>query len=259
MERKRYKGIYLLPNVITLTSLFAGFYAMINALQGKLTLSIWLVLLSVILDGIDGLIARLLKTTSHFGAELDSLTDAIVFGLAPAIIAYVWLSDFTTSDAWMRAIGLIASFYVVCTVLRLARFNTQMNTVDKGIFRGLPSPAAAALVVTSIWLANDLLLIYTLQNWLLLSMFLLTLVLLSVAMVSHCSYYSLKKIDLNSKVPFLTLSIVAAFFVVVAMDFLRFVFAVVLIYAVSGPVIYGIRSVRKQYGSKYRRQHRRMP
>ncbi|MGU9977329.1 MAG: CDP-diacylglycerol--serine O-phosphatidyltransferase [Candidatus Oxydemutatoraceae bacterium WSBS_2016_MAG_OTU14] len=252
MEKKRYRGIYLLPNVITLSSLFAGFYAIINAIQGNLEWSIWLVLLCVILDGIDGPVARMLKIESHFGAELDSLTDAIAFGVAPAVITYQWLMlGFVNTETWARAVWLITSFYVACTVLRLARFNVQTAIVDKGIFQGLPSPAAAALTVSFIWVVKDLLSFVDIKMWVL-GVSLLMLILLSIAMVSRCSYYSFKKTDLSSKVSFLALFVVAAVLTVAAIDFPWFLFGVTFIYFLSGPIIYLIRSLRKRYDSKHR-------
>ena len=250
IKRKHYKGIYLLPNAITLASLFSGFYAIVNAFQGNFELAVLLVFLCVILDGIDGPVARMLNMDSHFGAELDSLTDAIVFGVAPALIMYQWMaSNLTIIEFWEpRVIWLITSFYVASTVLRLARFNVQLVT-DKGIFRGLPSPAAAALVVSLIWVSKDFNLLFGASEVVVAGVYLLVLVLLSIAMVSRCSYYSLRKADLSSRVPFISLATVAAVLTVAAIDFPRFLLGISLIYALSGPVIYLIRILRKRQES----------
>lgn len=254
MNKRRHKGIYLLPTAITLASLFSGFYAIINVFQGNFELSILLILLCVVLDGIDGPVARMLGVDSHFGAELDSLTDAVVFGVATALIMHQWIvSNFTLLTDWeLRIVWLIVSFYVASTVLRLARFNVQPSVSGKGIFCGLPSPAAAAFIVSLIWVSEDSQWLFGLPETVAVGFYMLVLVLLSIAMVSRCSYYNLRKTDLSSRVPFIALAIVAAVLTVAAIDFPRSFLGISLIYVLSGPVTYLIRILRKQRETRIR-------
>lgn len=145
-SRLRRRGIYLLPNLFTTAALFAGFYAIIQAMNGKFEHSAIAVFIAMVLDGLDGRVARLTHTQSEFGAEYDSMSDMVSFGMAPALIVYVWaLKDL---DKW----GWIAAFiYCACAALRLARFNTNVAVIDKRFFQGLPSPAAAALIAGFVW------------------------------------------------------------------------------------------------------------
>ena len=148
--RKRRKGIYILPNLFTLGGLFGGFYAIVMAMDGRFDQAAIGVFSAMILDSLDGRIARMTNTQSAFGEQMDSLSDMVSFGAAPALIAYVW--GLSTLGRW----GWVAAFvYCACAALRLARFNVNTAVVDKRFFQGLPSPAAAALVAGFIWLMND--------------------------------------------------------------------------------------------------------
>jgi len=148
--RKPSKGIYMLPNMITLAALFAGFYAIVMAINGRFDLATVGIFSAMVLDSLDGRVARMTNTQSAFGEQMDSLSDMVSFGAAPALIAYVW--TLKELGRW----GWIAAFvYCACAALRLARFNVNTAVVDKRYFQGLPSPAAAALVMGFVWIMFD--------------------------------------------------------------------------------------------------------
>ena len=197
--RKRRKGIYILPNLFTLGGLFGGFYAIVMAMDGRFDQAAIGVFSAMILDSLDGRIARMTNTQSAFGEQMDSLSDMVSFGAAPALIAYMW--GLSTLGRW----GWVAAFvYCACAALRLARFNVNTAVVDKRFFQGLPSPAAAALVAGFIWLMNDAdftgtglldLGLFTVQiPWL---MFVLTLYS-GLTMVTNVPFYSFKDIQIDS-------------------------------------------------------------
>jgi len=149
-SKLRRRGIYLLPNLFTTAALFAGFYAIVQAMNGRFEHSAVSIFIAMVLDGLDGRVARLTHTQSEFGAEYDSLSDMVSFGAAPALVMYEWALK------GMGKLGWIAAFiYCVCAALRLARFNTNIEKVDKRFFQGLPSPAAAALVAGLVWIMHD--------------------------------------------------------------------------------------------------------
>src|ERR671916_2524502 len=158
------RGIYWLPNLFTIMALCAGFYAIVQAMGGRYVQAAMAIFAALVLDGMDGRIARLTRTQSDFGAELDSLSDMVWFGVAPALVVYHWaLQDFAAAKSvtmlgpWLSTkLGWIAAFvYCACAALRLARFNTNIDVVDKRFFQGLPSPAAAALCAGLIWVIDD--------------------------------------------------------------------------------------------------------
>src|ERR1700681_3788491 len=150
-NRIRRRGIYLLPNLLTTAALFAGFYAIVQAMNGRFDQSAVAIFVAMVLDGLDGRVARLTKTQSAFGAEYDSLSDMVSFGAAPALVIYEW------SLKGMGKLGWFAAFvYCACAALRLARFNTNIDVVDKRYFQGMPSPAAAVLCAGVIWVIDDL-------------------------------------------------------------------------------------------------------
>ena len=150
-DRRRFRGVYLLPNLITSMSLFAGFYAIVASMDGRFYAAAWAILIALILDGLDGRVARMTKTTSGFGVQYDSLADLVAFGVAPGIMAYLWaLKDF-------KQFGWAAAFlFVVCGALRLARFNVQQGSFDPRYFNGLPIPAAAMMVAASVAFYHEL-------------------------------------------------------------------------------------------------------
>lgn len=222
------RGIYLLPNLMTTAALFAGFYAVIAGIQGQFEQGAIAIFIAMVLDGLDGRIARMTNSCSAFGAEYDSLADMISFGLAPAILVFQWaLMDFGKLG-W-----LIAFIYTVAAALRLARFNTQVGIADKRYFQGLPSPAAAALLAGLVWVveSNQLELTITPVVALVLTLF------AGVMMVSNTRFSSFKELNLKDKVPFVTLLVVVLVFVVITIKPAMILFLLFLGYAISGPVM----------------------
>ncbi len=225
---KRRRGIYLLPNLFTTACLFSGFYSIISAINGDFEAAAIAIFVAMILDGLDGRVARMTNTQSEFGAQYDSLADMVSFCLAPGLVVYLWaLSDFGKLG-W-----LVAFVYVVGGALRLARFNTQIGVVeDKRYFQGLASPAAAAVIAGLVWVSSDL-------GWtvevMAIPAFILTLGS-GLLMVSNVRYRSFKDIDLKGKVPFFSLLIMVMIFVSIAVDPPLILFAIFLLYACSGVV-----------------------
>ena len=227
-DEKRRKGIYLLPNLFTTAGLFAGFYAVTSAMSGRFEAAAIAIFVAMVMDGIDGRLARLTHTQSDFGKEYDSLSDMVSFGLAPALVMYLW------ALAPLGKVGFAGAFvFAAAAALRLARFNTQADVIDKGFFQGLASPAAAALIAGMVWWGD-------VAQWpredLAVVAFTLT-VIASALMVSNIRYHSFKNGDLKGKVPFMRILLVVAVFGLVAMDPPRVLFSVALIYALSGPVL----------------------
>lgn len=242
--KKRSRGIYLLPNLITTAALFAGFYGIIAGTQGRFELACVAIFIAMILDALDGRVARMTNTQTEFGAEYDSLADMGSFGLAPALVMYEWsLSSLVNVSFTFGKLGWLAAFlYVASGALRLARFNTKASNTDKRYFQGLPSPAAAGVVVGFIWACFD--------NGIAgesVSMFALPIIVFAgVMMVSNVSYYSFKDIDFHNKVPFMAMLIVVLVFVFAAIDPPIALFSCFMIYALSGPVISVLRRFRKR-------------
>lgn len=220
------RGIYLLPNLFTTASLFSGFYAIVAAMNGHFDNAAVAIFISMILDGLDGRVARMTNTQSAFGAEYDSLVDMVAFGVAPALVA------FTMNLQTLGNVGWIATFiYVAGAALRLARFNTQMDVVDKKYFIGLPSPSAAAIVAGFVWATHG----YE-QS---MALTLLTMVVVAcsgVLMVSNVKYYSFKEFDMKKSVPFTALLVMVLVFAVIALEPSLVLFGAFMIYVLSGPV-----------------------
>lgn len=218
------RGIYILPNLFTTAGLFFGFFAIIQATKGRFELAAMAVFISMIMDTLDGRIARMTNTTSDFGVEYDSLADVIAFGLTPALVAYEWILG------GMGKLGWLAAFvYVAATALRLARFNTQKVT-DKRFFQGLPCPAAAAVIAAWVWMMYE----YELQGAAVSWMTWVITVSTAVAMVSNIRYHSFKNLDLKGKVPFVKLFVVVLAFVLIALDPPRMLFLIFFGYFLSG-------------------------
>ena len=212
------RGIYWLPNMFTLAALFAGFYAIVQAVGGRFEQAAIAIFVALVLDGLDGRVARLTHTQSAFGAELDSLSDMVSFGVAPALVVYVWaLKDFAAMNTvpllgpWLSTkLGWIAAFvYCACAALRLARFNTNIDVVDKRFFQGLPSPAAAALVAGLVLAMTQYEVKGAEVKWLAWG---LTLVA-GLTMVTNLRFYSGKDINLRKSVPFSAVVAIALGFV----------------------------------------------
>lgn len=228
-EKKRHRGIYLLPNLFTTSALFAGFYAIISAMNGRFEAAAIAIFVAMIMDGLDGRIARLTNTQSDFGVQYDSLSDMVSFGLAPALIVYQW------SLLHLGKLGWLGAFlYAAATALRLARFNTQAQSADKRYFQGLPSPAAAALIAGMIWLGEDL----TIGHDFNLEYFAFPLtVMAAVLMISNIRFHSFKQFDLKGKVPFFAVFILLLIFILIASSPPLVLFCLALGFAVSGPVL----------------------
>jgi len=242
--KKRRRGIYLLPNLITTAALFAGFYGIVAAINGRYELASIAVFIAMILDALDGRVARLTNTQSEFGAEYDSLADMGSFGLAPALIMYVWSLSSLVDFSWQWGkLGWLAAFmYVACAALRLARFNTKASSTDKRYFQGLPSPAAAGVVVGFVWACFDLGIDGSEVPFFALPI----IAFAGIMMVSNISYYSFKDIDFQNKVPFVAMLVVVLIFVFAAIDPPKALFGCFMIYALSGPVVSILRRFKKR-------------
>lgn len=226
---KRRRGIYLLPNLFTTAGLFAGFYGIVAAMNSRFEEAAIAVFIAMVMDGMDGRIARMTNTQSDFGVEYDSLSDLVSFGLAPALIMYQW------ALSGMGKLGWLAAFvYAASTALRLARFNTQAASEDKHFFQGLPSPAAAALLAGMIWLGESQ--AYVEVRNLTIFAFPITVVA-GILMVSNIRYYSLKQIDFKGRIPFVGILLLVLLFVFIASRPPLVLFSIALIYAISGPVM----------------------
>ncbi len=224
----RRRGIYILPNLFTTAALFAGFYAIVQAMNGHFEQAAVAIFIAMVLDGLDGRVARLTRTQSAFGAEYDSLSDMVSFGVAPALVAYEWA---------MRGLGRwgwIAAFvYCAGAALRLARFNTNIEVIDKRYFQGLPSPAAAALVAGLVWVFLDLGYSGDEVRWLAFGFTLFA----GLTMVSNFRYNSFKDINLRRSVPFVALLILVLGFVLVSSYPPGVLFGLFVCYAASGYVM----------------------
>lgn len=233
--RKRRKGIYMLPNMITLAALFGGFYAIVMAMNGRYDLATVAIFVAMVLDSLDGRVARMTNTQSAFGEQMDSLSDMVSFGAAPALIAYIWA--LSGLGRW----GWIAAFvYCACAALRLARFNVNTGVVDKRYFQGLPSPAAAAMVAGFIWLATE----YGFKgSELVWPMFGLTLYA-GLTMVTNVPFYSFKDLSLKRSVPFASIVLVALGIAVINIDPPTVLFALFVLYGLSGYAVYFWRKAK---------------
>ncbi len=224
-NRIRRRGIYLLPNLFTTAALFAGFWAIVQAMNGRFDWAARAVFVAMVLDGLDGRVARLTRTQSAFGAEYDSLSDMVCFGAAPALVIYEW------ALLSMGNLGWAAAFlYCVFAALRLARFNTNLEVADKRYFQGLPSPSAAALVAGFVWTMDDRALDPQTYRWWALAV----TVFAGVSMVSSFKYYSFKTINLRRSVPFVAILLIVLFFVLVSYEPPVVLFAGFILYALSG-------------------------
>lgn len=238
--RKRRKGIYILPNLFTLAALFGGFYAVVMAMNQRFDMAAAGVFVAMVLDSLDGRVARMTNTQSAFGEQMDSLSDMVSFGAAPALIAYEW--SLKGLGRW----GWIAAFvYCACAALRLARFNVNTGVVDKRYFQGLPSPAAAALVAGFIWLMTD----YGVKpydvTWVMFAVALYA----GLTMVTNVPFYSFKDIQMKKSVPFAVIVLIALGIAVINIDPPVVLFAIFVVYGLSGYAVYGWRKAKGQRAS----------
>lgn len=227
-DKPRRRGIYLLPNLFTTGGLFAGFYAILAAMGGRFEAAAVAIFVAMLMDGIDGRVARMTNTQSDFGAEYDSLSDMVSFGLAPALVVYQW------SLSSMGKLGWLAAFvYTAGAALRLARFNTQIGIADKRYFQGLASPAAAALLAGMVWLGEAL----SLDSEKLRGICFGLTFLAGVFMVSNLRYHSFKDFDPRGRVPFVMMVALMLIFGLIYLHPPVVLFALFLAYAVSGPIL----------------------
>lgn len=227
IRHKRPRGIYLLPNLFTTAALFAGFYAVLAAAAGRFEAAALAVFAAMLLDGFDGRVARMTHTQTAFGAEYDSLSDMVAFGVAPALVAYHWALGSLGKLGWLAAF-----IYTAAAALRLARFNTQVDTSDKRYFQGLASPSAAAIVAGSVWIGADQGVDPAAVAWL---VALLT-VSAGLLMVSNFRYLSFKQLNLQGRVPFMLAVAVMLIMALIVIHPPIILFLGFLIYAVSGPI-----------------------
>ncbi len=241
---KRRRGIYLLPNLLTTAALFGGFYSIVFAIEGRFEASAAAVFAAMAFDWADGRIARITRTESAFGAEYDSLSDMVAFGIAPVVLAATW------SLSSLGKLGWLAAFcYAAATALRLARFNTQAGVADKRYFQGLPCPSAAAVVAGFVWVGVD----RELAGADFAPAAFLVVLLASLLMVSRIRYRSFKEVDIRERIHFVTVLAVALGFALVATDPALLLCFVFVAYALSGPVETAVqvrraRRVRRRRG-----------
>lgn len=233
------RGIYLLPNLLTTASLFSGFFSIVSAINGNFIASGMALFAAQMLDGLDGRVARLTNSQSLFGAQYDSLCDVISFGLAPAIIVFLWGLDSLGQTGWV-----FSFFYVAAAALRLARFNTYIGSEDS-YFKGLPSPVASGMVVYYVWAMSS----YGIQGEEVGSLLaILTAILtgcVSLLMVVNIPYYSFKEIELKKRVPFFSMLFVVFIFALISIDPPIVLALCAFVYVVSGPVIWAVKALRK--------------
>jgi len=240
----RERSIYLLPNLFTTAALFAGFYSIVQAMGGHFEQAAEAIFIAMVMDGLDGRVARLTRTESAFGAEYDSLSDMVSFGVAPALVLYVWALK------PMGKLGWIAAFiYCAGAALRLARFNTKLDESDKRYFQGLPSPAAAALLAGLVWVAysngisgTDILFNVIQIKW----VAWVTTVLAGLTMVSDLRYFSGKDFNLRRSVPFVVILLIVLAFVLVSYSPPEVLFALCVSYSLSGYVAWGMRYMKQR-------------
>lgn len=228
----------MLPNLFTTGCLFSGFYAILSATAGNFENAAIAIFVAMVLDGLDGRVARLTNTTSAFGVEYDSLADMVSFGLAPSLVVFLWAFGDMGKLGWV-----VAFVYTAGTALRLARFNTQVEVADKRFFQGLPSPAAAAVIAGFVWMSVD----YGVAGADAVVLALVITFFAGLLMVSNFRYYSFKDIDFKGKVPFFTLLVVVMGLVFISLDPPQILFGLFSLYMLSGLVltIWGIRQKRR--------------
>ena len=238
-RRPRRKGIYVLPNAITLAALFSGFYAIVMAMNGRFEAAVIGVFCSAILDSLDGRVARMTNSQSAFGEQMDSLCDMVSFGAAPALIVYIWALKDLGKAGWIPAF-----VYIAGAALRLARFNVNIGVVDKRFFQGLPSPAAAALVMSLIWVMDDAgYRAVTRIDWLAWTAFAVTLYA-GLSMVTNAPFYSFKVVGGKRTVPFTVIVAIALGIAIISIDPPIVLFVLFCGYGLSGYAVYAWRKFK---------------
>jgi len=252
------RGIYWLPNLFTTVALFAGFYAIVQAMGGRFEQAAVAIFVALVFDGLDGRVARFTRTQSVFGAEYDSLSDMVSFGVAPALVVYVWalkdfavMKDIAMLGPWLSTkLGWIAAFiYCACAALRLARFNTMLEVADKRFFQGLPSPAAACLIAGLVWAMDEYQVKGTDVRWLAWGL----TVFAGLTMVSNLKFYSGKDINLRKSVPFsvvVAISLGLVFLLSFSNTLPEILFILFVGYGFSGYVIWAWDFFKRKEASK---------
>lgn len=243
-KKERRRGVYLLPNLFTTGALFSGFFAIIASMHGRYEAAAVAIFAAMILDGLDGRVARLTNTQSKFGAEYDSLADMVSFGVAPSLVVFNWALNGLGKFGWACAF-----VYVACAALRLAKFNAQIDTADKNYFSGLASPSAAAVVAGMVWVCWDLNLVGDALSTEVALLAGLVTGLIGFLMILNVPYHSFKGLDLRGRVPFVGVILIVLVFGVVMMDPARVLLGGFLLYALSGPAEAIFRKFRKSSGT----------
>lgn len=235
-EKMSQRGIYLLPNLLTTATLFAGFYSIVAAMKGFFDVAAIAIFVAMVADGLDGRVARLTNTQTPFGAQYDSLSDMVAFGIAPTLAIYSWSLFHIGKFGWLAAF-----LYAAATALRLARFNTQVT--DKAYFQGLPCPSAAGLVASIVWLGAS----YDVDGTMISAPLAILTILVASLMVSTIRYSSFKTVDFKGRVPFFT-SVLAVFLIAaIAFQPPEMLFSIFALYIISGPIftLWQLRKVRR--------------
>jgi CDP-diacylglycerol--serine O-phosphatidyltransferase len=235
----RRRGIYVLPNAITLAALFSGFYGIVMAMNGRFEVACIAIFCAAVLDSLDGRVARMTNSQSAFGEQMDSLCDMVSFGAAPALIVYIWGLKDLGKAGWIPAF-----VYIAGAALRLARFNVNIGVVDKRFFQGMPSPAAAAMVMGLIWVMDDAGFKGVSQiNWLAWSAFGVTL-FAGLSMVTNAPFYSFKVVGGRKTVPFIVLVAIVLAIALIALDPPKVLFGIFCLYGLSGYAVYAWRKFK---------------
>lgn len=250
------RAIYLLPNLLTTGTLFAGFYGVVASIDGNYQPACIAIFIAALLDGMDGRLARLTKTESEFGKQYDSLADMVAFGMAPAIIVYLWGLKALAGYGWAWGkLGWLAAFlYAVAAALRLARFNVGAKALDRRFFEGLPSPSAAGLVASMVWVASDL----KLDGLAALAGSTVITVAAGVLMVSQFAYYSFKEFGPRGRISFAYAFVIPLIFVLIALDPPKVCFAIASLYALSG-VVNGVWRRQRRHDTRQGRHEPEHP
>lgn len=240
-KKNKLSAVYLLPNLVTLGAMFSGFYSIVSAINGLYIQSAIFILVAMILDGLDGRVARLTNTQTSFGEHFDSLSDLLCFGIAPALLIYLF-SFSPMAFGYLAKLSYIACFvFIASAAIRLARFNSRNQATDKKYFIGLASPASAATLVCYVWMLKDI--NADISSYL--SATFILVISLSILMVSNIAYFSFKDFNIKQKVPHLMLFGISLIVSFISFDPPKVLFIFFLLYGLSGPVMFLIRRLRR--------------
>ncbi len=223
------RKIYLLPNLLTTAGLLSGFYAIVAAMKSNFEVAAIAIFVAMLMDGLDGRVARLTGTESSFGAQYDSLSDMMCFGVTPALVVYSWGLRYLGKFGWLAAF-----FYVAATALRLARFNIQAGYADKKYFTGLPCPTAAAVIAGMVWVGTD----FAIPGRRISEIVAIVTIIVATLMVSNVRYYSFKELDFKEHVPFVAILVALLVYLLIAWDPPKILFGIFFLYMLSGIVMW---------------------